>query len=394
MAEELTYVLLNPYTLRKSRTGGIISRLLTRTALSLAAGRIFAPSQELAKEYAETFKDVRHKGRKGSDARVRELLYEYVLGNYSPDPASGRRQRVLMLLFRGEDAFAKVRDCVGAVTHTSVTGETIRDTFGDYVVDEKNTLRYFEPAVLSPETPEDVEATIRIWARHSDREGGIVDNVFPCSQTPSSQRTLVMIKPDNFTFPSGKPGNVIDLFSRTGLYMIGFKVQHMSVAQAEEFYGVVRPVLREKFKEISGPRAAEVLSKELGYALPPDLVPELGKILGPIEANHQFESIVRFMTGQRPGECKAADRKKPGTEKSVVIVYQGEDAVAKGRKALGPTDPRKAPPGSIRREFGQNIMVNTAHASDSVENAEREIRILNVAENNLKTVIEDFYGKC
>jgi len=60
---------------------------------------------------------------------------------------------------------------------------------------------------------------------------------------------------------------------------------------------------------------------------------------------------------------------------------------------LGPTDPSKAPPGSIRREFGQTIMVNAAHASDSEENAKREIGIVRVAENTFKKVVEEFYGK-
>ena len=68
-------------------------------------------------------------------------------------------------------------------------------------------------------------------------------------------------------------------------------------------------------------------------------------------------------------------------------------AIGKIRDVLGPTDPSKAPPGSIRREFGSTIMVNAAHASDSVENAEREMRIVNVAENNFRAVVEEFYGK-
>jgi len=46
---------------------------------------------------------------------------------------------------------------------------------------------------------------------------------------------------------------------------------------------------------------------------------------------------------------------------------------AKIREVLGPTDPAKAPPGSIRREFGSTIMVNAAHASDSPDNARREM---------------------
>jgi len=73
---------------------------------------------------------------------------------------------------------------------------------------------------------------------------------------------------------------------------------------------------------------------------------------------------------------------------------EGVDAVGKIRDVLGPTDPSKAPPGSIRREFGQTIMVNAAHASDSEENARREMKIIRVGENAFRRVIENFYGNC
>ena len=73
------------------------------------------------------------------------------------------------------------------------------------------------------------------------------------------------------------------------------------------------------------------------------------------------------------------------------VVYEGPDAVAKIRGVLGPTDPRKAPPGTIRRELGQDIMVNAAHASDSVENAKREMGIIKITEDNLKPLVEEFY---
>ena len=55
----------------------------------------------------------------------------------------------------------------------------------------------------------------------------------------------------------------------------------------------------------------------------------------------------------------------------------------------GPTDPAKAPPGSIRKEFGQTIMINAAHASDSAENAKREMAIVQIDENNFKPLIEN-----
>ena len=47
MAKELAYVLIDPYTIRKSRTGGVINRLLSRGRLNLVAARMLAPSRKL-----------------------------------------------------------------------------------------------------------------------------------------------------------------------------------------------------------------------------------------------------------------------------------------------------------------------------------------------------------
>src|SRR5260370_12697728 len=96
------------------------------------------------------------------------------------------------------------------------------------------------------------------------------------------------------------------------------------------------------------------------------------------------------MAGRKPSECPPEKRNALGTEKSIAIVYQGVDAVGKIRDVLGPTHPAKAPPGSIRREFGQTIMINPAHASDSAENAHREMPIVQIAENNFKPLIDNF----
>jgi nucleoside-diphosphate kinase len=59
----------------------------------------------------------------------------------------------------------------------------------------------------------------------------------------------------------------------------------------------------------------------------------------------------------------------------VAMVLEGEDAIAKVRRAIGATDPAKAEPGTIRREFGLSIRENVVHAADSPENARREIEI-------------------
>jgi hypothetical protein len=99
------------------------------------------------------------------------------------------------------------------------------------------------------------------------------------------------------------------------------------------------------------------------------------------------------MSGRSPGECPSEKEfHEPGTEKCIALVYEGVNAVSKIRDVLGPTDPSKAPPGSIRREFGSTIMVNAAHASDAPENAVREMGIVKVGDNNFREIIEEFYG--
>jgi nucleoside diphosphate kinase len=354
-AEQLSYVIVTPYSMRKSRTGGIISRLISRTGLDLASARMFAPSKELAQRYAETIvteTDARHRA-------TQELIRKYVLKNFTGE-INGQQPRVLFLVLRGPDAVAKVHKAVGHIVHERTSGETIRDTFGDYITDDSGNSTYFEPGVLAAFDGKAVERDLKLWAQFSDRDGGILEQVIHYPAAEKVEKTLVLIKPDNFKFPNLRPGGVIEVFSRTGLYIVGFKVLCMSVAQAEEFYAQLLPILEEK--------------------------------LGPKSGRENWESIVEFMAGMKPSECPPEKREEPGTEKCIAIVYQGADAVRKIREVLGPTDPAKAPPGSIRKEFGQTIMINAAHASDSVENAKREMSIVRVDENNFKPLIENFYG--
>ncbi len=354
-AEELSYVILTPYSMRKSRTGGIISRLISRTGLDLVSARMFAPSQELVQRYADTIvteTDPRHRA-------TQEQLRTYVSSNFS-GTVNGQRPRVMLLVFRGPDAVRKTLETVGHIVNERTSGETIRDTFGDYITDASGNVSYFEPAVLTAIDAAEVEEDLKLWSEFSDIDGGILDKVVSHPSGANIEKTLVLIKPDNFKFPNVRPGGVIDVFSQTGLSIIGFKVHRMSVAQAEEFYGPVLPVLEEK----------------------------LGA-----KGRGAWEDVVEFMSGGRPSATSGEKRSAPGTEKCIAIVYQGEDAVRKIREVLGPTDPSKAPPGSIRKEFGQSIMVNAAHASDSAENAKREMGIIQVDENNLKPLIESFYAR-
>lgn len=389
MSQQLAYVIVTPYSLYKSRTGGILSRLISRTGLDLVAARMFAPSAALAQEYSEAVISANDP----QDRRIQEQIRDYILRNFSPDPKSGRRRRVMALLFKGEDAVRKVRSVVGNLSPDRRVGETIRDTYGDFIVDENNEIKYFEPAVLAAPTAEEALVKAKLWARYSDTDGGLLENVNAYQAGEAPERTLVLIKPDNFRFATGRPGNVIDFFSRTGLYIVAIKVHRMSVADAMEFYGPVREVLRTKLKDVVSAKAKVALEKELGFPISAPDQKALGDLLCPAFGDNQFENIVRFMSGRAPSECPEAERDLPGSEKCIALIYEGVGAVAKIRDVLGPTDPSKAPPGSIRREFGSNIMVNAAHASDSPDNAKREIGIVKVAENTFRKVVEDFYGK-
>ncbi len=351
--EELSYVIVTPYSIRKSRTGGIISRLISRSGLELVAARMFSPSEALVQRYADTIVTAPDEAHRATQ----EVIREYVSRNFT-GARQGQRARLMLLVFRGEDAVNKIHRVVGEIVNERTSGETIRDTYGDYITDESGQVTYFEPAVLTAFDPKQVEQDLCLWAEFSDRDGGILEKVVDYPAGANVEKTLVLIKPDNFRFPNSRPGGVIDVFSRTGLSIIGFKVHRMSVAQAEEFYGPVLEALTGK--------------------------------LGPEKGRNAWEDVVEFMSGGRPSQ--AEKKEESGSEKCIAIVYQGVDAVRKIREVLGPTDPSKAPPGSIRKEFGQSIMVNAAHASDSAENAAREMEIVRIHENNFKPLIENFYA--
>lgn len=58
---------------------------------------------------------------------------------------------------------------------------------------------------------------------------------------------------------------------------------------------------------------------------------------------------------------------------AVVMVLEAPDAIRKWRDVMGPTDPAKAAPGTLRKEFGTNIGSNATHGSDAPETAAYEI---------------------
>ncbi len=389
MAEELTFAIINPYTIRKSRTGGVIGRLLSRSSSAeLVAARMFAPSPELIEEYLQTI-PVSHSK---PNWEVRDLIRDYIVNNYRPDE-KGHRRRVMFLLFRGKNAIGEMMEhVVGHVSRTSLSGETIRDTYGDCIKGPDGKVKYFEPAVLIIPCAGEAGPALRVWAKYAKRDGGLLRDVIPCPAGEKYEETTVLIKPDIFSIRSGRAGNIIDIFSKADLYIIGAKVLRMSVAQAEEFYGPVRNTLCEKLRGPVTQRMRTSLENEFSCAIPDDVAEGIGEKLHRIVAEGQFNKIVKFMTGRDRTKLSAEEKNAPGLVRCLALVYQGVDAVKKIRAIIGTTDPGKAEVATVRKEFGRDVMVNAAHASDSPANARREMNIIRFDEDDISPLVAGHLG--
>ncbi len=391
MAIELSYIIITPYSLLKSRTGGIVARLMSRTDLEFIGAQMLAFTPETAALYADSLEA----GKKGTEfERVGRQLGDYVRENF-PCLPDGRKERSMMLLFRGEDACRKLSAVTGRLSPHSprdlASAETLRDTYGDLVLDKDNpeVVRYFEPAVLTPPNIEEALPKLKLFADIAAQSENLIDNSIGSS--PADERTLVIIKPDNWRRPSSRPGNIIDMLSRTGLRIVGCKVHRMTIDDALEFYGPVQAALRGKLAPKIGERARSILEETLSIRLPDSATEKLTEAVGIPYADDQFGQIIEFMSGRRPEGTTAEERGcQNSAAKCLVLIYEGPDAIAKIRQVLGPTDPAKAPGGTVRRDFGSNVMVNSAHASDSRESVEREMKIIRIRQNSMAERIREF----
>jgi nucleoside-diphosphate kinase len=127
------------------------------------------------------------------------------------------------------------------------------------------------------------------------------------------ERTLILCKPD--CMKKNLAGEVINRFQKAGLRIQAAKVLRLTDSLLAEHY-------------------SHIASKPF------------------------FPEIVDFMK----------------SEPVLAVILAGDNAVATVRDLLGPTDSRKAAKGTIRGDLGETNMVNIAHASDSVENAELEVK--------------------
>ena len=126
------------------------------------------------------------------------------------------------------------------------------------------------------------------------------------------EKTLIIFKPD--CMEQRHVGNVLDRFEKSGFSIVACKMTRLTPK-----------VLREHY--------AHVADKPF------------------------YPEIEKFMSS-RP---------------VIVMALEGQSVVSRVRDLLGPTDSRKAPKGTIRGDFGTEMMRNVVHASDSVENAKVEL---------------------
>jgi nucleoside-diphosphate kinase len=126
------------------------------------------------------------------------------------------------------------------------------------------------------------------------------------------QKTFVILKPD--CMEQRHAGAVIDRFEKAGFTIVGSKMTRLTSTKLREHY-------------------AHVADKPF------------------------YPEIERFMSSQPV----------------IMLALQGENIVQKVRDLLGPTDSRKAAKGTIRGDFGTDVMKNVVHASDSDENAKLEL---------------------
>lgn len=126
------------------------------------------------------------------------------------------------------------------------------------------------------------------------------------------QRTFSIIKPD--AVEKNSIGGIVAMIEAAGLKVKAMRMLHLSRPQAEGFYAVHK-------------------------------------------ARPFFGELVEFMT------------RSP----VVVMCLEGEDAISKYREVMGATDPAKAAPNTIRKNFGANIGENACHGSDAPDTAVGEI---------------------
>lgn len=110
----------------------------------------------------------------------------------------------------------------------------------------------------------------------------------------------------------------------------------------------------------------------------------IGEIVTRFENNGMHIDAMKMtrLTAEQASQFYAEHRERPfypalikhmTSGPIVVMVLEGDEAIRRNRELMGPTDPQKAPKGTLRGDFAQSVTANAVHGSDSSESAKREI---------------------
>jgi nucleoside diphosphate kinase len=388
MGKELTYALITSYSLLKSRTGGIISRLLSLSDLELVGARMYTPSDEFVDEYCKSIEAL------SINPIWEKALIEYVNDKLRKNNKLGISNRTMLLLLEGEDAVNVLHNNVIGPISEHLKGDTIRGTYGDCIKFDDGRVEYFEPAVLTSTDPTVNIKQLDLFAKYALSDGGVLENVIDFGKNKKPETSLVILKP--FEKQDPRPGNIIDVISRLGFFMVGIKLIKISTEQAEEFYRPVKEMFYEKFDEKFRPNLVDKLKlalnkRDFPFVLNDNVMQKLVDQLKEPFITGEFNNILRYMTGS---DGSVSGDKKEKKTICLALLYQGINTISKIRELLGVTDPKKADRSSIRRFYGVDILRNAVHASDSIKNAERERKIIGLWKDgktcDVKEIIERY----
>ncbi|NBB95893.1 MAG: nucleoside-diphosphate kinase [Planctomycetes bacterium] len=378
MSEEVAYALITPYSLYKSRTGGIVSRLLANTKAQFVGARMYVFSNEFLDAYKNCL------APPGMDPAIERAWHDYIDRHLRQDNPYGMLPRCMVLLFKGENTVRHLKeDVIGSFTEQPV-GDTIRGTYGDFVRDASGKIHYFEPAVITGTDPDLNNDQLKLLADYAITDGGVLEGRIDYADK-QPQTTLVMLKPDNFERRSRRPGNIIDTFSLTGLKIVGAKLFNMTVEMAEEFYGPLKEIFAKKLTFLVSNVVKDRLDNAFGFEFTKDDADRIAEMFADRNALCEFNKIVEYMTGVDPTTIDETDKPRASNATCLALLYEGPSAIERVRTVLGSTDPSKAEPGTVRSDFGRDLMRNGAHASDAPENAVRERRIVGLLEGEQTT---------
>ena len=150
-----TLVLIKPDALKKSLTGNVLSRL-SEAKLEIIGAKVVRPSKDIVEK---------HYGHLKEKAFFGELV-DYLMGK----PYGGSFERVIALVYRGEDAIGKVRRLAGSTNPEEADSTSIRGQYGRIT-----TKGVFENVIHASGSDKEAEAEIKLWFKPDE----IVREIYP-----------------------------------------------------------------------------------------------------------------------------------------------------------------------------------------------------------------------